>query len=881
VTGKIRFGDSDSMVPRYLQIWFGHWMPVCSLAVVLLAALALGGCGGGDDSSSSSSGSGDEAKMEAGTADKGEGEEKPEADKQDAAPEKPAEAAAAPEKPAEETKPADAAAPPDAAPKKPVQAAKVPAAPSRSDAARPDSVVEWKPEHFLSAKRDRDPRLLDAVAFLGEHRAGDVEVVQLLEDLLLTAEDPEPEPDPGKEPAKKKPADGPDGMMGTGNTEAMSALSGLRYKDEESNTRRKGKRKDSAKKTTGAIAGIGALRMSGSGRQPEKSTHMLTPSYVSLIGGIVGALGANGTDASRQVLGNLLAGKLELGDDVVATSAALKALVDNPCLDNEAILYRALTVPETFRLSAKEKSESPAVAKSDPPKPSQEEKSEPEKTETVTAEMLRATTLPLIEKSASMRLRVELTKYLFGTPAVELQEPLTEMIMASNPLNVAAQIEIYGQEETDRELKGEFETYFTTYSASALGRILGVSTVQRKDLPSMDQLPQMRQPGGSAANGPRVAFGKKSTTPDNRRPFAPGGGLRLGGNDEDMKDGKRGAARSPARRATDSGRPFAPGGGLRFGGDDEDRKGGMPGAARSPARRATEPAPADIASAKAFAQQSSADPGLPYTLIRAMWHASLLGAVAEQLGGIESLEDRAQLISLASTVPNDEIRSRLYKALHAHWKEGPFGLEAAAELPKFGVTDPGFLTVVKMLPRKQRPARRPGAAKQSETSPEDQSSYDWLQTSFDMFKDLCTRFHVAALNESGRKSAALKNLPFKLHADADPVAAFQVDWQARVGNKAPGVRLDILKVSYVRIEETGQYATRRSFYARAAKPATQRDLDTGVWFDGIGEGSQPGLKRTIDILITRSEKGEEDRDRQEEPLVIEILSIEVKDPTAG
>ena len=127
----------------------------------------------------------------------------------------------------------------------------------------------------------------------------------------------------------------------------------------------------------------------------------------------------------------------------------------------------------------------------------------------------------------------------------------------------------------------------------------------------------------------------------------------------------------------------------------------------------------------------------------------------------------------------------------------------------------------------------------------------------------------------------------------------------RSAKNASGVRLDTMKVSYARFEETAQFATRRAFYSREAKQATQRDFPTGVWFDGIGDGSQPGMKRTIDILITRSAPrptrnmynrmdmmmGEsspppstspaEGRGNQAEPLVIEILSIEVKDPTAG
>lgn len=290
--------------------------------------------------------------------------------------------------------------------------------------------------------------------------------------------------------------------------------------------------------------------------------------------------------------------------------------------------------------------------------------------------------------------------------------------------------------------------------------------------------------------------------------------------------------------------------------------------------------PADKESAKAFAEQSAADPRLPYDLIRVLWHAKLLGSVATQLDSIDSLENRSQLISLASTVPNDEIRSRLYKALLAHWKEGPAGLKGATELPEVGVADPGFLTVVKLLPRKQRPVLRRGA-RRPPTSAEDQMSYDWLQTSFETFKDLCERFNAAAANESGRKDEALKNLSLRLHSDAEPVAAYYMDWKARVGDKAPGVRLDTMKVTYVRLEETAPFSTRRSFYGREAGQATQRVFPGGVWFDSIGQGSEPGLKRTLDILITRSAPTPDKRAAQPEPLVIEILSVEVKDPSAG
>ena len=70
-----------------------------------------------------------------------------------------------------------------------------------------------------------------------------------------------------------------------------------------------------------------------------------------------------------------------------------------------------------------------------------------------------------------------------------------------------------------------------------------------------------------------------------------------------------------------------------------------------------------------------------------------------RLAEAHSLEKQADLVLLASTIPQDPIRAALVKTFRKHWNEGPKPLEAADAASKM-VTDPGFLVLLKMFPRK-------------------------------------------------------------------------------------------------------------------------------------------------------------------------------------
>jgi hypothetical protein len=100
-----------------------------------------------------------------------------------------------------------------------------------------------------------------------------------------------------------------------------------------------------------------------------------------------------------------------------------------------------------------------------------------------------------------------------------------------------------------------------------------------------------------------------------------------------------------------------------------------------------------------LAKKYAKDPELAYRVGRQLWGGDFLLLVASRLEGVASLKTGAPEVMLASTVPTDAVRAQLYEVLKKNWNEGPKALEAAG----FGgavVSEPGFLAVIKALPRK-------------------------------------------------------------------------------------------------------------------------------------------------------------------------------------
>ena len=88
-----------------------------------------------------------------------------------------------------------------------------------------------------------------------------------------------------------------------------------------------------------------------------------------------------------------------------------------------------------------------------------------------------------------------------------------------------------------------------------------------------------------------------------------------------------------------------------------------------------------------------------------------------------------------------------------------------------------------------------------------------------------------------------------------------------------------MEIHYVRIEEKARLVTTVGYYKRQLRVRDTQPVDKGEWLDSLRIAAEKAdWTRSIDVLITRAEE-DPDRDPAEaEELIIQILSIEMKDP---
>jgi hypothetical protein len=599
-----------------------RWRFVLLGVIVTFCAAAIVGCGGSDTQPAAPTGSPDAAGQAGG----------PGAAEPASPPTAPAEAkpAAAPGETTPPAAPAEAkpaAAPAETEPAKPKpqppESAPAPGAASTPAAAAPAEkegpslpadIASWQEGDYLAAKQSRDPRFLDAVAYVGEQYSGDATAARLLATLLTTPEDPEPEPKPEPKVEKKPEKRPPSELSEFGPTESFPEGAGPMPEGptmpmEEGMESRDGY-------VPGAPSDMPGFEGEGMGpREGALPPAPLAASYVSLTGGIIRALGANGTPEARHVLEELLLGKIPIGNERLAVGAVLRALVDYPNTENELLLYRVLTSPEEFRKNeAKLREEveqaiaaaprpappAPPARPAAPPSPMASEgvpgmedgmtgrppvvdeaaqaaaAVEAALRNMVSAEDLQNTALPLVMSSASMGLRLELAKYLIGQPSQQLGPRLQQLVTAANPLNVQAQIGFYRYANTPQEMRSRFEQQFTSYAADSLGRMIGVSTGQGADL----QTAAVSAAGAGLPAAPKKVwsgFGDDPTqaVQEPKPGSRPGEGMPLEG-------GMMPGAPMAPEGGMMPGAPMAPEGGMPIDGPPMPEGGVMPGAPMAP-----------------------------------------------------------------------------------------------------------------------------------------------------------------------------------------------------------------------------------------------------------------------------------------------------------
>ena len=733
---------------------------------------------------------------------------------------------------------------------------------------RPEDVAEWEDKDFRSAKADRDPRLLDAVAYLGENSSGDAEAATLLVELLSIPEDPEPEPKPEpkveKKPEKKKPAEydeysGEEGMY-SGMPDEMSAMEGEDYGPSEEDM-------------SEMYSDLEESMYEGSGGYSQRKKQTKAPlaaSYVSLTGGIIRALGANGTKEAQAALEQLLAGKVSVGKERAVAGAVLRTLIDYPCPENDKLLKVALTSPESLRPTSEEKTASLeqefGKTETESEEGKEEEKDAKERdvdalvaaslAKAVTAEDIRDTALPLIEESASMRLRYDLAAYLIGSPSEELGPILQEWITAAHPLNVQAQIGLYRYPNTPDEMRDSFERYFTSYATSTLGRILAISVDKGADL---GEAAAAGQDGGAGATG-WSGFGDKPTGQSSRTrgrsPSDPGPPGEMGM--EEMYE-------EPSQE--DHEMPDMAGPSSEY--SDGSGSGGQNRSYKPPKG----PGEADKISLEMFEQAAEANPNIPYELASQLWGKELQNAMSARMDALTGLEEGAQLLMLAGHIPTDKMRAQLLKTLQAHWLDGPEAFAAAAVTSETGISDPGFITVIKALPRREPPAR-------AKADPTDEmlAQYAWMETAYGTVRVFCEQFQKAAENAMVNQNEVLASLPFRTHATENhPTHVYAFDWQKQVGNRLTGAPVDPMRIYYLRFDENGLYAKAHGTYKRVVPKAAEHLVKDGLWIDGAKTGPE-GRRVSMDVIIDRTDFNPDRKAVEPEPMVIQILFVEINDP---
>jgi hypothetical protein len=618
----------------------------------------------------------------------------------------------------------------------------------------PSDVAKWKQDDYARARRENDPKLLQAIARLCERFPGNKKAAQCLTDLLK----PLPPEKPATETPPTTPAPGATPPPGTSPRVPPSTPPG----------------------TTPAVP------------QPQP----INPADLTkLVETIIEALGCNGSELARGTLEQVLAGTFVTDDDKTAVEATLKTLVGHPSHENDSLLLRVLTAADTLRPAGRQ---GPWTAKD-----------------------MQAKAVELVKQSASSNLRTKWAAALVDNRArFDSKDPIEEFLLAANPLNCGAQVMIYDKAKPNRDVKIALEQQFITYSSLALAKYLGVSS---ENLPGVAGMP-MGAPGG----------------------FPP-----------------------PMRQP-------------------------MPGAPVAPAGEAAKPAEIDLGP----------------EIASLLWSDDFCGIWEPLLTNLRGFDKQPQLLVLAATIPHDSIRAILFKTLRKHREEGSKSLETAGLFDR-AITDPAFLVMVKKLPRKEstatpryveggkatgrsvRPTTPSGGGRLAEAAQKKlQIEQDWMDVSAKLVSGWCKRFEATmAAKEKSKESdklaadSAEAKLPdgFELPPGAKVVASHHVSLPDAAPAGFAQVHHDTLDMYYIRVEQADKPKKAIRYYKGQAKVADARTIDKKVWLDSLKQGSEKDRCRSIDVLISRSEglgataaglSGDDEVD-----LVIEILVIEVKDPS--
>ncbi len=776
--------------------------------------------------------------------------------------------------------------------------------------ALPEDVSKWVRDDYYRAKEEGNPRLAEAVAYLGKKYAGVTEggkneKAAVLLTRLLKAE--APNAPAGGAPAGPSPGTGypggSSGMMSGGYPGGMSGGRPMGMAPAgPSGGSSMGMMGSSGGPPMGmgmmgssggmGPMGMGAMGMSG-GYGASGAAAAYRPLDEATIKAIIHALAVNGSRPARQTIGEVLDGSFKSDGDRSATEGVLETLVMLPSPENEELMMRVLLNPEQIRPTprgqAQPSTPGPTGMAGSMPRPMGMGSSMPMMPGSMqgsggyagmmgsgsgpyggyggsgqgkmTAAEMRTRLIALLEQFASDPVRIKLANLVVAaTTPNEVRQALTPMLTAVYPQNLPAQKILYRSDVLDRGGKTALEYYFGRYSSSALAALLNVP----------EALPAPRSSGRTGYMGAGAGAGMMPGMMVGM-PNAPGSRPMMG----------------PA--AGPPGMPPGPGQGIMpMGMSDPDAAGSRPGMmpANAPMGMMYPGAPSGMMGSSPYGGNRSA--GTPnatlalkgdalYAMASSLWSEEFTETIGARLGAIESLEHDAPSLVLASTVPTDAVRAKLYEALHRHRDEGPLALENAG-LSGDTLSDPGFVVVLKSLPRKDSAAKasrpslsrlremrsrqgpnnsrgeqQPGQGYQPQQQEQPKPADEWLVASERFVRAMSARLVVAG-KRGAKSSASLAELrPVDVPRDVGILAEYHLDWPEGLPakDKLSGVSLDPMTVHYLRFQTTSTPAKIITYYRGKLSRPQEHAGSTGIWLESLRKLPDTGRRLSIDVLITK------------------------------
>jgi hypothetical protein len=282
--------------------------------------------------------------------------------------------------------------------------------------------------------------------------------------------------------------------------------------------------------------------------------------------------------------------------------------------------------------------------------------------------------------------------------------------------------------------------------------------------------------------------------------------------------------------------------------------------------------------ASALSAGTVEEPDQAAAVARHFWTREFMANVAADLSRMADLGAQRELMLLASNLPYQAVRVEMHRALRRQWVEGTAPFEAA-RLTLDAFRDPGFLVLVKAMPREeQKPMTGAAAANQPKPTKERLAKFAWMGAAESFVRSLNERFYAAArANPLPAQPSAENELPLALAKGLSVAAEYHVLWPTQL-ERLQDLAVDPLVLHYVRLEGEERFQKVSDFYRRQLESPACRNVARGQWLESQQGDETTRQIRSVDVLITRSEPPPRSTTMPEN-LLVEILWIEIPDPT--